>query len=262
MTSELSASAQLRLNDRKWRRKSTRWALFIYLTIGLFGSVGWIYIAGRSRDRILIRCAIVFLVWNLLVFFVPNKDDGNPNVTTITENLFTVLYFGFLIAQLIARFILNDKWLRWKASQPEDFSNIDQVQSVAVQQSFSPLSQSTQSEPFLGVSNSAFLGEPLGDTSQVPQQAPAPPLASTGVVKRLEANSITDTQLAQISSLSDDLKIRFMEERVNRGPFNSFAEFSSRLNLAPHEIVKLRDVFEFGSVVPPNHGATGRILDI
>lgn len=99
------------------------------------------------------------------------------------------------------------------------------------------------------------LGNPVGEylASATPPEAEAP----------VEANTATDRQLGRLPGLSPDLIERWIAERTRRGGFRDLAELTRALDLAPHQVVRLRTRISFSDPGPqPRRTKHGRVLDV
>lgn len=111
----LSPEAQALLDDRAWRWRHSAWMLWGLLTCGLFSSIGYIYLAVRTRRPAFWILAAVSTVLTIAIFLVqsPSKDSTQTGSGS-TSGIYNVLVVA-AIALVVVAFFTNRTWLRWLA---------------------------------------------------------------------------------------------------------------------------------------------------
>ena len=260
MKTDISPEAQARLNDRTWRFTNSRWRLWIYLSFGFLGLVGWIKIALKSRDRSLIYAAYVFTSLTILAYtFMGVTDDGNSDATTAGEDNAAGFFIVMWFVQIVASFPLNKRWLLWKAQVGDQTWVEENVSSVAPD-SKSKRIENNVANSFLDVSNGDYVQTqqsfaPIqSDLSVQPNLKSAP--------KSIDLNNFSDEDKNILNQKVEGLVEKVTQEILENGHFLSFQDFSSRINLQPHEIAKLQTILTFSQKENPAPKNNGRILDI
>jgi len=260
MKTDMSPEAQARLNDRTWRFSNSRWRLWIYLSFGFLGLVGWIKVALKSRDRSLIYAAYVFTSLTILAYTLMGvTDDGNSEVTTSGEDNAAGFFIFLWLVQIIASFPLNKRWLLWKA-QVGDQTWVEENVSNGVPDSKSKRIETSVANSFLNVSNEDYVQTQQSVVSGQNKPTVQPNLDSAA--KSIDLNNFSDDDKNMLNQTVEGLAEKVSQEILKNGHFLSFQDFSSRMNLQPHEIAKLQTVVTFSQKENPTPKNSGRILDI
>ena len=85
MSLELSPEAQARLNDKSWRRAQSKWMLWIYLSISMFGAVGFARLAIKTKDEMLKKYAYFFSGLMFLIFILIGLYEIFVGIDLINE---------------------------------------------------------------------------------------------------------------------------------------------------------------------------------
>ena len=186
-------------------------------------------------------------------------DDGNSDVTTSGEDN-AASFFAFLwLVQVIASFPLNKRWLLWKA-QVGDQSWVEENASNRAPDSKSKRIETNVANSFLNVSNEDYV---QAQQSVVPAQSdPIVQPNLDSAPKSIDLNDFSDDDKNILNQTVEGLVEKVTQEILENGHFLSFQDFSSRMNLQPHEIAKLQTMVTFPQRENPAPKNSGRILDI
>jgi hypothetical protein len=186
-------------------------------------------------------------------------DDGNSDVTTAGENNATGFFIFMWFAQIIASFPLNKRWLLWKA-QVGDQTWVEENVSNGAPDSKSKRIEASVANSFLNVSNEDYV-----QTQQSVVSGQSNPIVQPNVdspAKSIDLNNFSDDGKNTLNQTVEGLAEKVSQEILKNGHFLSFQDFSSRMNLQPHEIAKLQTVVTFSQKENPSPKNSGRILDI
>ena len=260
MKTDISPEAQTKLNDWKWRVTNSKWLFWIIIGFGILGFVGWIKIARKTRDRTLINVALIFTVLTIVGFTLMGvTDDGNSDVTTANEDRATGFLVVLWFVQLVAGFSLNRKWLIWKAQVGEQTWFEENV-TTGASDTKSKRIESNVANSFLDVSNEDYV-----ETQQSVVLGQSNPIVQPNLEnapKSIDMNNFSDDDKSTLNQTVEGLVEKVTQEILENGYFSSFQDFSSRMNLQPHEIAKLQTRLTFSQKENPTPKNSGRILDI
>jgi hypothetical protein len=186
-------------------------------------------------------------------------DDGNSDVTTSGEDNAAGFFVFLWLVQIIASFPLNKRWLLWKA-QVGDQSWVEENVSNGAPDAKSKRIETNVANSFLNVSNEDYVQT---QQSVVPGQSypiTQPDLESDP--KSIDLNDISNEEKNTLNQTVQGLVEKVNQEILENGNFLSFQDFSSRMNLQPHEIAKLQTMVTFSQKENPTPKNSGRILDI
>jgi DNA uptake protein ComE-like DNA-binding protein len=271
--SALTSEQLVMLDDPKWRRRNSRWRLFIWWTAGLYGTFVLWYVAAKTRSKKSIIAAGVSTVLGIgfMIFtsaqptLTPAQQaalEGTTRVATANENLLTAFSLALVAFNIWMSFYLQKDWLLWvvtkrgKGSWVEENLNIKTV-------SRKDLTAERTRQAKIDSGSQLF-----GDASDLVAEAPAPVVerqpnlesSANMEVTTLDVNQASISDLLKIPGLSESHAEKIVIERKSRGGFKSFEELHLTLQLKPHEIAKLEGRFEFHS---SSSGPTiGRVLDV
>ncbi len=284
MSLDLSPEAHARLNDKKWRRAQSKWMLWIYLTHSLLGAVGFARLAIKTKNENLKKYAYIASGLMFLIFVLISIDDS----TTTQVDGQEVTEFGVLgniamgvwivnYALLVyLSFKANKIWLVFKAknNNPTWTSENLNVKDVA-QKAFAAPHELVKDA--LGINQEEFFASPstpAATNSERISTPPPPPLQKktpppppgnsirknvTGAL--IDLNSATVEQLMREGGLDPVLAANTVVQREKRGGFSSFEDFANAMSLQPHQVAKLKPLFNVDKK-NDSGGNTGRVLDI
>jgi ABC-type antimicrobial peptide transport system ATPase subunit len=112
----------------------------------------------------------------------------------------------------------------------------------------------------LNVSNEDYVQTQQSVVSGQNKPAVQPNLDSAA--KSIDLNNFSDEDKNMLNQTVEGLAEKVSQEILKNGHFLSFQDFSSRMNLQPHEIAKLQTVVTFSQKENPTPKNSGRILDI
>jgi DNA uptake protein ComE-like DNA-binding protein len=271
--SELTSEQLVMLDDPKWRRRNSRWRLFIWFTAGLYGTFVLWYVAAKARSKKAIIAAGVSTALGVgfMIFtsaqptLTPEQQaavEGTTRAATANENLLTAFSLALVAFNIWMSFYLQKDWLLWVVAKKSKGSWVEENLKIKTV-TRSDLTAQRNRQAKIDSGSKLF-----GDASDLIADAPAPsmdtppklkPLTSTDVLP-LDVNQASISDLLKIPGLSEAHAEQIVIERKSRGGFKSFEELRLTLQLKPHEIAKLEGMFDFPS---SNSGPTfGRVLDV
>lgn len=237
------------LSDKNWRRRNSLWLLWVIAGIGMFSFIGFLVVANRIRTRrwwiIALSVSVVtVLVWTVNVL---TEDPTTGELSDTAGAITMVAWFGMIAAGTY----LNREYLRWKSSGQSVKSWYQEPLVSADPTVLSAPPTGENPAPVFGIEASDYY-------SAVPSSAP---VGRTTV----DLNSATEAELQSAMNLSPAVTSRIVAAREQQGVYQDVDDLARRVDLQPHEFVRIRDraVFE-GAAPPEGNGPTrpgGRILD-
>jgi DNA uptake protein ComE-like DNA-binding protein len=272
MSLELNPEAQARLNDKSWRRAQSKWMLWIHLSIGIFGAVGFARLSIKTKDTMLKKYSYLFLGLMSVLFLLMGLDDstttqvdgkdvtenstvGNIGAALLVVNYGLQVYFSFKANKIWLVFRAQNNNLTWTAEN----LNVPVVTRIA------PTVSEELVKDVAGIQHDEFYSSPKADASEkVISPAPLP----TEVIEsarqessKIDLNSASVEILMQKAEFDPALAANTVVQREKRGGFSSFEEFANDLNLQPHQLAKLKPMLIVEKRTETG-GSSGRILDI
>lgn len=282
MSLELSPEAHARLNDKNWRRAQSKWMLWIHLSIGIFGAVGFARLSIKTKDAVLKKYSYLFLGLMSVLFILMGLDDSTTTQADgqdVTENstmgnigaALLVINYGL---QVFFSFKANKIWLVFRAQNNNSTWTAENlsIKDVAPKTFSAPQALIKDA---LGIDSNDFYASPATEPTEkiVPpppvasqKKMPQPPPGSAAKIAT-QTNSTIDLNSATIEILMNDaefdpvLAANTIVQREKRGGFLSFEEFANDLKLQPHQVAKLKSILIVQKQSEAG-GNSGRILDI
>ena len=241
--------------------RKTRWRLWIYLTLGSFGFIGFWYISKKMGDKKALKLGFIFLIVNILA--------GGANLFPIQLACFA--------AQIYFAIELNARYLIFLEQAPE----------VARKNTQEPMGNNL-GIPMNYSQRKDYLVDAKENRPEVEQHLdskPAP-ISSSEVVSENEKNEtqkISEKSLGDlidinnvsldilISSIEVDARTltRIISIRDQIGAFSSYDHLFKRADIKPHEMIKFRDKLNFGliqnsenRIQGPGESGLNRIVDL
>jgi len=241
--------------------KKTRWRLWIYLTLGSFGFIGFWYVSRKMGDKKALKLGFIFLIVNIV--------SGGANLFPIQLACF--------VAQIYFAIEVNSRYLIFLEQAPE----LDREISTETTGNNSgiPIDYSKRNDYLVDVEDSIPETEHHADSKPVPT-------SSTDVVvenKKNETEKVTETSSGDlidinnvtleilISSIEVDARTltRIISIRDQIGAFSSYEHLFKRADIRPHEMIKFRGKLSFGliqnsknGIQSPRESGINRIVDL
>ena len=252
------------LADKRWRRRHSLWLLAVYLGVGIFSWIGFIYCAIRVRTRRWwIRAAATAAAGVVSVALMEIFTDSvtNPDGTTTSvdapgpaddvANLFLVASW---IAMIVYGHVVNREYLRWRASVTGAGAWYNQSPStpasVVPPHAFTanPLEASaTAIGDGARAEMSAYFAVPPPVAHTSPSLAPAPRTSDFPSQRLVDINTADATTIAAAASIDAGSAARIVAARAQHGGFHGFDDVTVRAGLQPHELVKLQRIARFSA---------------
>ena len=284
MSLELSPEAQARLNDKSWRRSQSKWMLWIYLSLSMFGAVGFARLAIKTKDDVLKKYSYLFLGLMFLIFLLIGLDDSTTTQVDgqdVTEsstagNIGTALLFINYGLQIFFSFKANKIWLVFRAQNNNPTWTAENLNVTDVAKKAFTAPQDLVKDA-LGIERDDFYATqaPVATEKVAPpppppaaqkKMPPPPPPVSAGKIASqenltIDLNSATVEILMKNAEFDPVLAANTIVQREKRGGFSSFEEFANDLKLQPHQVAKLKSILIVQKQTEAG-GNSGRILDI
>ncbi len=242
-----------RLASINWRLGNSIWMLSPLLGLGAFSFPGFVYVAVKARDRILVILAAVFTalgVGYIISTFLTETADWQGGFLVFTW-----------LAGIVAAWFANRRWLRWRAVHPR---GSDAWYKGGPSQTDAPL----QPQASMGGSPFAASSRDSSDWPQPPHTLPrylpegqqrfASPQPSHVVQ---DVNAIDEPGLVALG-LTEQQAAHFVAVRSRVSGFGSVQEALTSGALPPHSFMSVRDALgEPASQSPPEARGGGRVLD-
>lgn len=222
-----------------WRLLHSLWLAIPVLGFGCLSSTALIYVGVRAGRKSWWIPGVGYLVVTSTAFAL----FGESQEGTSREDWSAGLYFAAWLACIVHACLINPQWLRWKATHVPWYERLSPA----------PVGHTS----------------PTGPVASFQHTMPA--WVTSPSVGSLDVNTATVDQLAGLPGFDTARAARTVAEREARGGFASMADFASAAGLAPHEVVRVRDLV----TCPPPRSAPpssppgsppaapqGRILDV
>lgn len=210
------------LSNPGWRRRNSLWILWSLATAGVLSCVGFLYTGIRMREPVRITIGFVgaLLTSATLATMAP---EGEPQslLNTILVNMTPFWWIG----TSITAFLMNRRWLIWKANQPPKWPT-------------APASPTQQSQQFAAP-----------PTSYAQPQAFAAPLPGAtagstqlGYASLLDLNSASREQLLALPGINAEWADYLVALRGRLGGFGDKNEIVIDGKMPPHMYLQIRDL--------------------
>jgi DNA uptake protein ComE-like DNA-binding protein len=241
--------------------KKTRWRLWIYLSLGSFGFIGFWYVSRKMGDKKALKLGFVFLIVNIV--------SGGTNLVFIQIACFA--------AQIYFAIEVNSRYLDFLSKIPEAGSEVS-MKSVhkTVGNSIDYLQKN---EYFVDIENNSSDEEMDLDSKSAPTLSPnlvTPDRkdermkdSSNSSDDVIDINNISLENL--VSSIEVDARTlaRIISIRDQIGAFSSYEHLFKRADIRPHEMIKFRGKLTFGLIKvsekgnqEPRETGINRIVDL
>jgi DNA uptake protein ComE-like DNA-binding protein len=241
--------------------KKTRWRLWIYLTLGSFGFIGFWYVSRKMGDKKALKLGFVFLIVNIV--------SGGANLFPIQLACF--------VAQIYFAIEVNSRYLIFLEQSPEVDREIT-TETTGINSGIS-IDYSQRNDYLVDVEDS------IPETEHHSDSKPAP-TSSTDVVvenKKNESKKVTEKSSGDlidinnvtleilISSIEVDARTltRIISIRDQIGAYSSYEHLFKRADIRPHEMIKFRGKLSFGliqnsknGIQSPRESGINRIVDL
>lgn len=276
---ELTSAQLAQLDDPKWRRRNSRWRLIVWFSGGVYGTFVLWYVAAKLKSlKALVAAAISTAVGGVFFVLLSRQpqlteaelaaQEGTTRAATPEENMITAAAFVMIAFNLWMSFYLQKDWLVWVVSRKGKGSWVEEnlkIKTVSREQALVGRTKQAKldSGSKLILDSSDLIAEPSEApfVNQTVRQEPVNEKASAKEPNiELDINEASLGSLLKLPGVTDVIAEKILLERQARGGFKSFEEVRVALDLKPHEVAKLQNLFVFKNI--QSSGASGRVLDV
>jgi hypothetical protein len=216
---------QERLTNRPWRLLNSWWLLLPMFSCGCLTWVGFLYIGISARRWAWWLWGLVYGAITIAgIVIIPSDTITGPR-SDIGSGLLTLAW----LAAVVHGLTINRDWLRHRASGPW------YAQGWPEQQPPRPPMPSRS--------------YPAGAVNETTSLCNEPPGAST-----VDANTASAIDLSRFLGLAPSRTTQIVRIRQQRGGFAGLDDFAAATPLAPHELVRVRELLRFSPPAPPAAG--------
>lgn len=257
-----------KLCSRTWRLRNSAGVLWSILSFGLLTGVGFLVRGIKSKNKLWIGLGIGFLVVGVVLFVTPSTYDGGTKeapIRSVASTIWGWSWFTTFASGVVLTFIMNRKWLIWKAHST-DSKWYAQAGSAGTS---IPSAPAVGFDPNAGAAALTRAAAPTSQPSVAPMEAGLQqPQSVQG--QPVDINSASAQDMTQLLGVGQDVAHRIVQARTGSGPFTSFEQLMVRTGVQPHLLIPLRHQLMFGpgnSEVDPRPAAssgnpTARRLDL
>jgi DNA uptake protein ComE-like DNA-binding protein len=224
-----------KLCSRSWRLKNSAGVLWPILSMGMLGCVVFLMRGIKSKTTWWWVMGIGFAVFEVALMisgsFIDSGTKQNPSNTPESKVQGGLLVLNWVASSVMA-FVINKKWLLWKAHN-------GQAWYAAAHQGANGAAQPVQfGAPSLGkgpagVAHQAY---PFGGTSL--QQ-------TNGAVTAVDINRASMADLQGLG-LEATAASRLIQTRDQHNGFPNFEQMVAAAGIPPHQLLAIRDRLAFG----------------
>ena len=273
-TPNLNASQIAKLNDPVWRKRHSRWRWGVWGTAGGYGAFFLIFVAAKSKSKKAIIAAAISSVLLILVLVISSQmpvlteaelaaAEGTTRIATPLDNAMGAVIFTMVAFNIWMSFYLQKDWLLWVVTK-EDSSDWVAENLKIKNVSLKEKPRTAQQSSAVPIAND--LQKDVEDFDSEPKQVATP--QDTAVVAResksatnpVDPNGVALGMLLKVPGVSEQLAEKIVVSRKTDGDFKSLEDMRIRLEIQPHEMLKIQDVFAFSE--RKNSSPTGRVLDV
>jgi len=247
-----SAPAGRPVVRRRWRSRESLWLLAPLLGGGCFSGISLVVVGVWAARRSWWICGVLYAVTAIVGFVM----IGEADLDTPASDWGTGIWLGAWLATIVHAVLINDEWRQRAEYTPRSEQESPDLQPP-------PKAPKPRAVPAAIADAQAVADDILagGHSGAVPGAASA----ATGARPRLDLNSATVEQLADLPGMSRRVARRVVREREARGGFLAVADIVDVAELAPHEYAPLRDLLTCVPRQPPDSpspGLRGRVVDV
>jgi len=241
--------------------KKTRWRLWIYLTLGSFGFIGFWYVSKKMGDKKALKLGFIFLIVNIL--------SGGANLFPIQLACF--------VAQIYFAIEVNTRYLIFLEQTPEVGREISEEITSKIPEI--PINFSKRNDYLVDVEGNLPETElhsnpkpaPISDPTEVPENRKN----ETKKVSEKSPGDLIDINNVPLEILISSIEVdartlaRIISIRDQIGAFSSYDHLFKRADVRPHEMIKFRGKLSFGliqnsgnRIQSPSESGTNRIVDL
>ncbi|MQA25922.1 MAG: hypothetical protein GEU94_10690 [Micromonosporaceae bacterium] len=245
------------------------WLVFPLLGCGCFGGAALIFIGAYARRKSWWIPGIGYTAVGAVSFVMVGASDPDSLATDLAAGVLLLSWFACIIHSCLINFL----WVQFIATRRgESLHPAPQyypTPAAADHWSGSPYSSAMppglapDPQQYYGPGPSAapVSAEPLSEHTFDAPAAPAHAAVASAETP-LDMNTATAEQLATLPGFDAVRAGQVVAERQASNGFGSVQEFGAAAALAPHEVVRIRDLVWCAPSQPPPAPQPGRILDV
>lgn len=220
----------------RWLARS--WWVVPAFALGFFTWISFYIVGVRARRRDWVFTGAAYSVCSALLWFASAREeiDNNDTASTLTGLGLVLAWFGGIVHALV----------------------INQIYQRELDRGAMRARRRPGTTPAAAPADVGFgLGNPGADYLAAPAPTTNTPL--------VEANTARTRALRRLPGVTPELAERWVAERSRRGGYADLDDLAATLNLAPHQIVRLRPRLSFaepGPAKPRRPTRRGRVLDV
>jgi Helix-hairpin-helix motif len=244
MTSFDYRSPQELLADRSWRLRHSLWVLVPLVTCGILTWAAFVYIGVRARRPAWWIAGIVYAVLTGVAFALTvGQSTADPTGVDAQGALTMIVFLGGTVHAVL----VNRAWLRWRSEHNTPWYLQADGYPQPAGNGRPPSFGQPSDDGTTGYGTTGYGTTGYGTTGAYPSgPAPAPPWGSpTGfdpAPVRVDVNEADRGALQNLPGMTPERVSAAVAERARRGGFRSLEEFASVVGLAPHELMRIRQV--------------------
>lgn len=258
------------LQDPSWRRRHSAWLLAPILGLGVFGCIGFLYIAARTGSRRLWITAAVYCAISVPLAVSLTLAPENRPLATVNGLVLMTLWVGGTIHGII----VNRQYLRWRANsrpwyvtgashaqtapspafytQPQPAAPLQNL-GLDAQQYYAPGQAPASAQPPASAPSAGFAPAPAPAPGPVSAAAapvhapfvavPSPTLSVRPAmpVQPVDVNAADAATLARVPGLDEQWANHIVTVRAERNGFQSMDDFIAAVGIQPHHLMRVRD---------------------
>jgi hypothetical protein len=278
----MSPEAQARLASRKWRLGASTWLLSPVFAFSLGTGISFVYIGVRAKRRDWWIAGIVYFVVAVVAVSLLSGATSGSTLANIGGGLLWIVWLG----GIVHAFLINRAWLRFRAQKDARpwWTEHGEQQEPRGWNGPTPTGTPVQVTG-LGIDPAQFYGTPTSSPSgpgshlqprpdlvTPPVPGPAPIRSQSTAAARVPAPAIRQMTVDVNTASADELAAlpgmtavrcqALLRTRNQRGRLDSAEEVAQVLGLAPHELVRIRDMMTFSGTRPSEgYQPGGRVVD-
>jgi DNA uptake protein ComE-like DNA-binding protein len=273
-TPNLNQSQIANLNDPAWRRRHSRWRWGVWGTAGAYGAVFLIFVAAKSRSKKAIIAAAISALLLILIGVISSQmpvlteaelaaAEGTTRIATGLDNAMGAVIFTMIAFNIWMSFYLQKEWLLWvvtKADRSDWVAENLKIKNVSLKEK--PRTELQGSAVHIANDLQEDLDNLVSEPRQVstPQESTVILSETPSATNAVDPNGISLGALINIPGVSEQLAEKIVTSRMTDGAFKSLEEMRIRLEIQPHEMLKIQDVFAFSERTTSS--PTRRVLDV
>ncbi|MDP9883104.1 DNA uptake protein ComE-like DNA-binding protein [Sinomonas atrocyanea] len=219
-----------KLCSRWWRIRNSAGVLWPILTAGVLGCVVFLFRGIKSKTTSWIIMGAVFGLIDLGIMvgmqFVDMGTKSNPAKTPAASVMSTVVFVNW-VASMVMAFVINKKWLLWKARHGQ------------------PWYAGTPAAPAVRTTSAVNAGG-LAKAFDTPTVSGGPAPVEVGRPGPVDVNVASSGDLQRLG-LDAPTADRIILTRDQNQGFPNFEQMVAAVGVPPHQLLAVREQLAFGA---------------